>query len=69
MTAYKIPHTLADGHGLMLLVYKVTVDIPEVILSSEHCGYAWVGRDELHSVEQEAAISADYRDMVCSMSL
>lgn len=45
--AYKLPHNLHDGSGLMLLFFTVKADLPTIALSHEHSGYAWIGKDEV----------------------
>lgn len=37
-----------NGHGLMLLFYKVSIDdCPSISLSDEHVEYCWVNKSEL----------------------
>ena len=64
ITAYKLPHALPDGQGLMLLMYKVLAYLPAITLSNEHSEYKWVSKDELPFIEKDACISAEYKEIL-----
>lgn len=66
LNAYRLPHDLVDGYGLMLIFHKVESSITEVELSHEHEGYKWVGLDELGELElsKDPCIYAGYLDAV-----
>ncbi|MDQ3098217.1 MAG: NUDIX domain-containing protein [bacterium] len=64
---YKLPHNLIDGNGLMLQFYIVNADIKEVIISDEHQGYLWVGKEELVSLgnkEDDHYIEDGYKEAI-----
>jgi 8-oxo-dGTP diphosphatase len=47
LNAYRIPGSIKDDLGLVLLFYKVDVDFDsEITLSDEHTEYAWLSRQE-----------------------
>lgn len=47
LNAYRVPGSVKDDLGLVLLFYKVDVDIDgEITLSSEHTEYAWLSLEE-----------------------
>jgi 8-oxo-dGTP pyrophosphatase MutT (NUDIX family) len=49
--AARVPHR-ADDIGLVLLFYRVRVELPEVILSDEHIGHTWVGAEDLPALQR-----------------
>lgn len=53
LNAYRLSRDLKDGHGLILLFYKVEINIVDIEISSEHSGYGWVGLDELDELEKD----------------
>lgn len=47
LNAYRIPGSIKDDLGLVLLFYRVSVDFDgEIALSSEHTEYEWVSLEE-----------------------
>ncbi len=64
IAASKLPHKVADGQGLVLLIYKVTADLPSVVLSNEHIGYKWVNRDEITLLSNEAELSGEFQKIL-----
>ncbi len=51
LSAYRLSRELEGGLGLMLLFYRVSVELDEVELSSEHTSYRWVGMDDLATLD------------------
>jgi 8-oxo-dGTP diphosphatase len=47
INAYRVPGSIKDDLGLVLLFYKVDVELPQdVQLSDEHTAYEWVSFEE-----------------------
>ena len=47
LNAYRIPGSIKDDLGLVLLFYRVDVDFDgEITLSSEHTGYEWLSLED-----------------------
>jgi 8-oxo-dGTP diphosphatase len=47
LTAFRLPNYNRDGHGLMILYYRVSSPVFTIKLNDEHIDYKWVSRDEL----------------------
>lgn len=55
LNAYRIPGSIKDNLGLVLLFYKVDVDFEgEITLSDEHTEYAWLPFDKALKLGSEA---------------
>lgn len=58
LNAYRIPGSIKDNLGLVLLFYKVDVDFEgEITLSDEHTEYAWLPMDKALEIGSEAVQS------------
>lgn len=47
---YTVPYE--DGTHGICMVYAVTLNLPEITLSSEHTGYRWISKDEIPQTEE-----------------
>lgn len=53
--AFRLPFDVENGHGLLLVYYKVSAAVTEVQLSEEHSEFRWIAKEELPAFfEQEA---------------
>lgn len=51
----KTNHIFPDGHGLVLVSYRVTADLPDPVqISDEHIGYSWLDRDGVTASNQNS---------------
>lgn len=66
----RVPHR-ADDIGLVLLFYRVQADLPEVVLSNEHIGYAWVGAEDLPALQrsEDGVATFDYTRTAARIAL
>lgn len=46
LNIYKLPRLVERDHSLLLIFYKVTGNIQDVFISSEHEDFIWVHKDE-----------------------
>ncbi len=53
LDVYKLPFTIENQHGLLLVFYKITAAVSSVTLSNEHESYSWFSRDELKMLIQK----------------
>lgn len=60
----KLPKTLSDGQGLMLLIHKVHAFFDEMTLSNEHLEYKWLSKEELPVIEREAELSPEFKEII-----
>lgn len=44
--AHRIDRDVADNTGLVLIFFRISADISEVVLSHEHVEHKWLGLDE-----------------------
>lgn len=62
---YKSPRNLHDGSGLMMIIYRVSAQVPaECLLSDEHCGYRWIAVHELDDLADEAEINDGFKELL-----
>ena len=55
LNAYRIPGSIKDDLGLVLLFYKVDVDFDgEILLSEEHTDYEWLTPEQALQIGSEA---------------
>lgn len=59
MQAYRIPGSIKNDLGLVLIFYRVTASFPNgIMLSSEHNDYAWLSLDEARERGSDGVQSA-----------
>ena len=68
LTAFNLPNYYRDGHGLMLLYYRVSVPVFAIKLSDEHIDYKWVSREELLKMLGEGQIINEGIQMAVSLA-
>jgi len=68
MTAFNLPNYNRDGHGLMILYYRVSSTVFTIKLSDEHIAYKWVSRDELLNMLGEGQIINEGIQMAVSLA-
>ncbi len=66
VTASRHYKDLKDGLGLLFLFYRIDAEPFEVVLSSEHLEYRWVGKDDIDSLINDTStfLSPSYLEVL-----
>lgn len=67
--AWRHPNNFSDGHGLVIICYKVEANLTTVNLSDEHSSYRWVGIDEIDKLKADGPVLSANAEEVLRLAL
>lgn len=67
--AWRHPNNFADGHGLVIICYKIKADLTTVDLSEEHSSYRWIGLNEIDKLKADGPVLSPNAEEVLRLAL
>lgn len=66
---WRHPKDFPEGHGLVIVCYKVNAELDHVELSEEHSAYRWVSLVEINELKNEEPVLSPNAETVLRLAL